>query len=147
MVPEKVIFAVLNWCKTKNINPRETPNKITQSFLKEALKMTNYARFYENMMQIRVRITGVQARRFTTEERYTLMKIFRELQGPFERHKGDRKNFLSYSFVMHKICQLLGITEVLKYLPVLTLPANKMATDTIWRKMCADLGYEYIGTR
>jgi hypothetical protein len=124
----------------------EGPGHVDAGVHEGTLKHAGYSKFYENIMQIRVRLTGIPARQFSAEEKDTLMKIFRELQEPFEKHRKQRKNFLSYSYVMHKICQLLGITGVLKYLLLPTLPDNKIATDNIWEKMCAEVGYEYVPT-
>jgi hypothetical protein len=146
VVPEVVCLAVLRSCFTNRIDPMKDPDMLTQEFMKGTLKHAGYSKFYENIMQIRVRLTGIPARQFSAEEKDTLMKIFRELQEPFEKHRKQRKNFLSYSYVMHKICQLLGITGVLKYLLLPTLPDNKIATDNIWEKMCAEVGYEYVPT-
>ena len=146
MVPEIVVLSVLKTCLKNRIDPVKRPEALTQNFMREALRSAGYSKFYEHIMQIRVRLTGIPARQFTAEERETLMKIFRELQAPFEKHRGNRKNFLPYSYILRKICQLLGIKEVLPYLTVPTLADNKLATDRVWEKMCEEVGYEFIPT-
>ena len=46
-----------------------------------------------------------------------LRNMFKEIQVPFLKHSPlIRKNFLSYSYVIHKFIQLLEKDEYLKYL-------------------------------
>ncbi len=145
-VPEIVILTVMKACVRNRINPRTEPERLTQKFMKELLRQTGYSRFNENIMQIRVRLTGIQARMFSEAERTVIMRTFNELQEPFERHRGSRDNFISYSYVLNKICQLLGIREVLQYLLPPTLAENVQNADRIWKKMCEDLNYEFVPT-
>ena len=46
-----------------------------------------------------------------TEEE-ELRRMFKEIQIPFQKHcPEDRKNFLSYSYILHKFVQLLELDE------------------------------------
>ena len=107
---------------------------------------TGFCQFFENTTQLIGLLTKRQPRRFTNEEKSQLTRIFREIQGPFERHKGKRKNFLSYSFTLYKLCELMGLKEFLPYLPLLKAPANLLAADALWEKICRDLDYEFVRT-
>jgi hypothetical protein len=75
-----------------------------------------------------------------------LTQIFKEIQHPFEKHKGTRKNFLSYSYTTYKSCELLGYNEFLPLLPLLKAPQNLLKADAIWKKICEECKYEFIPT-
>ena len=61
-----------------------------------------------------------------TEEKLRMM--FKEIQGPFMKHcPKTRKNFLSYSYVLHKFVQLL---ELDSFLPCFTLLKSRKITST-----------------
>ena len=46
--------------------------------------------------------------------------MFKEIQVPFMKHcPENRKNFLSYSYVLHKFCELLELDYLLEYFPLL----------------------------
>ena len=56
----------------------------------------------------------------------------------------DRKNFLSYSYVLHKFCELLELDELLVYFPLLKSREKLQQQDFIWKKICKDLKWQYI---
>ena len=71
--------------------------------------------------------------------------MFKEIQIPFIRHcPKDRKNFLSYSYVLHKFVELLGLDEFLPSFPLLKSREKLHQQDLIWEKICRDLGWEFI---
>lgn len=122
------------------------PEKITYQFLRQALSATKYASYFENIPNIRKKLTGIPPPRFTTEQKLQLALMFQEIQGPFEKWKGERKNFLSYSYTTYKSCELLGYTEFLPYLPLLKAPANLERADKLWKLICRELKYEFVET-
>jgi hypothetical protein len=84
--------------------------------------------------------------RLSREQRGQLTQLFKEIQEPFERHKGKRKNFLSYAYTTYKSCELLGMTQFLPMLPLLKADQNKLKADEIWEKICKDCRYEFVRT-
>ena len=72
--------------------------------------------------------------------------MFNEIQKPFEKYKGKRKNFLSYAYTTYKSCELLGYTEFLPFLQLLKAPQNLKRADDLWELICQDLKYEFIKT-
>jgi len=68
--------------------------------------------------------------------------MFKEIQAPFLRHcPQSRKNFLSYSFCLHKLVQILGLHDYLKYFTLLRSREKLYIQDQIWKKICEDLGW------
>jgi hypothetical protein len=91
------------------------------------------------------RLNGQPVPHFEPELEEKLRTMFRLVQQPFLRHAPrTRKNFLSYSYVLHKMIQLLGRDEFLPNFPLLKARDKLMAQDTIWRKICEDLGWQFV---
>lgn len=64
-------------------------------------------------------------------------------QGKF----GNRKNFLNYHYILHKLCQLEGLDELDKYVGFQMFSMQKSQFhDKIWYDICQDLNWKFIGT-
>jgi len=63
---------------------------------------------------------------------------------PFLRHAPqERKNFLSYSYVLHKFMQLLEKDQYLESFPLLKSREKLHQQDVIWQKICEDLWWAF----
>ena len=66
--------------------------------------------------------------------------MFLQIQEPFEKYKPPtRKNFLSYSYTLHKFFQILGLEEYTKYFTLLKSPEKLRQQDEIFRKIVAEM--------
>ena len=73
--------------------------------------------------------------------------MFKEIQNPFELHcPKNRKNFLSYSYVIHKFIQLLDMDEYLIHFPLLKSREKLYQQDKIWKNICKELNWEFINS-
>lgn len=73
--------------------------------------------------------------------------MFRDVQEPFNIHCPEsRKNFLSYSYVLYKFCELLGEDDFLPCFPLLKSKEKLYQQDVIWKKICNELKWEFIST-
>lgn len=147
IIPEEVVLNLLRECQHNRIDPVKQPEKITYRFVRHALRRTKNCHFFENIPQLIARITQRPVHYFSVEQRELLINIFEMIQEPFKKHKGKRKNFLSYAYILYKLCELLGLNEFLPFLPLLKAPENLLATDQIWEKICNDCQFQYIPTR
>ena len=109
------------------------------------LKQEGYSRFYENIVKIISCLTKKNPLIFTEQQKNELISRFYEIQPAYDKVKAARKNFPSYSYIMFKLCELLGYDEFLKYLPLLA-PENLLRVDSIWKKICQLCKYQYIPT-
>ena len=76
-----------------------------------------------------------------------LRMMFRDIQEPFNKHCPEsRKNFLSYSYVLYKFCELLGEDDYLPCFPLLKSKEKLYQQDVIWRQICKELHWEFIST-
>jgi len=53
----------------------------------------------------------------------------------------NRQNFTSYPYILHKFCQLLEWDELLPCFPLLKSRDKLQEADSIWEKICGDLGW------
>jgi hypothetical protein len=140
-IPEEVYDKILVEIKKLKITNMAdvTPKKVREILRKLQINK------YEHIPHIINRLTGKPIIQMPPELEDKLRTMFRQVQGPFLRHSpANRKNFLSYSYCLHKMLQLLAEDE---YLPLFSLLKSKdklHLQDSIWRKICADLDWEFI---
>jgi len=141
-IPNNIYEEVLSELKKeKNINLEDITNKK----VRQILKKLKYNKYYENIPYIISIITGKKTPILTREYEELLRNMFKEIQMPFMKHCPEsRKNFLSYSYVLHKFCELLEFDHLLKYFPLLKSREKLQQQDMIWKNICNELQWEYI---
>ena len=143
-IPDIIFNSILIELKKRRISD---PKKVTSTLVRNILKSLRYNKFYEHIPTIIQRITGRHAPSLSTELEAHLVTMFREIQEPFAKHvklvAPDRKNFLSYSYTLNKMCELLGETDLLQYFPLLKSREKNYVQDKIWKGICADLGWQF----
>jgi hypothetical protein len=140
-IPEEVFQAILEELKKERINSTEhlKPTKIREILKK--LKCTN---FYEHVPYILNRINGKNAPVMTREVEEKLRFMFKEIQSSFIQHcPKNRSNFLSYSYVLYKFCELLELDDYLQCFPLLKNRDKLYNQDKIWQLICKDMGWEF----
>jgi len=145
-IPQVVITTLLSKCAEHGWDPVKTPSLISHYRVRDWLQMFGFSHMFENIVKIIGILTETEPIQLTAEQRKNLEFLFLRIQKPYEMHKGDRKNFLSYSYVTFKLCELLGYTDFFRYLYLLKAPANLLAADRIWKEVCRTAKLEYIPT-
>lgn len=141
-IPDEVFEKILAEIKKEKIVDLKT---ITYTKMRDILKRLRINKYYEHINYIINRINGIPTPQFSPELEEKLCSMFRSIQAPFLKHcPKDRKNFLSYSYVLYKFFQILGLDEYLKYFPLLKSREKLYVQDQIWKKICIDLNYEII---
>jgi hypothetical protein len=113
--------------------------------IREILKKLKYNKYYEHIPHILSIITGKNAPTLDRKSEEILRSLFKEIQIPFMKNcPSNRKNFLSYSYVLHKFCELLEYDHLLEYFSLLKSREKLHAQDLIWEKICKDLNWEFI---
>lgn len=113
--------------------------------IKEILKRLKQNKYYEHIPHIINKLNGIPIPHFEPELEEKLRNMFRQIQGSFLRHSPRaRKNFMSYSYVLHKFLQLLGRDEYLSAFPLLKSRDKLMLQDQIFQKICEDLNWQFI---
>jgi hypothetical protein len=115
--------------------------------IREILKKLRYNKYYEHVPHIINHLNGVPAPSMNRMVEEKLRTMFKEIQTPFVKYcPSNRKNFLSYSYVLHKFCELLSLDEYLVCFPLLKSREKLQQQDNIWEKICRDLQWEYIAS-
>jgi hypothetical protein len=95
-------------------------------------------------------ITGKCPPWLTADQESYMSWIFFMLEPAYDnvpRHiRGGRKNFLHYSFVIYKLCELLGYIEILPNLTLLKSKPRLRQHDLIWSEMMKFLQLPYLPT-
>jgi len=143
-VPDEVIEKVRAEFKKNRIS---STSEIKPSKVKQYLKKLGYSAYYENIHTIANTISGMPTLKLSPGLEKKLKDMFHLIQDPFYKHKSPkRKNFLSYNYVLYKFCELLGEDDLLIHFPLLKCQKNLHIQDTIWKKICEELEWEYIAT-
>jgi hypothetical protein len=141
-IPDEIFEKILTEIKKEKIVDTKT---ITYNKMRDILKRLRINKYYEHINYIINRINGIPTPQFSQELEDKLCNMFRNIQAPFLKHcPKDRKNFLSYSYVLYKFFQILGLHEYLKYFPLLKSREKLYVQDQIWKKICLELNYEII---
>jgi len=120
---------------------------ITHAKVKGALKKLRHNKYYEHVPFITNILNGSKPPSMSPKLEDTLRKMFDEIQLPFDKHcPKERKNFLSYSYVIYKFCELLEEDDYLPYFPLLKSKEKLHQQDVIWKKICEELKWEFIKT-
>ena len=140
--------AVLDAIKAELRKERITDmSKVKPSKLKEIVKKLKLHRCYDHVAHILNKLNGVSAPILSREVEEKLRFMFKEIQFSFVKHcPKKRSNFLSYSFVLYKFCELLELDEYLPCFPLLKSREKLYMQDKIWQKICEDMGWEFIRT-
>ena len=140
-IPEELYDKILLEIKKQRIT---NMTDLTQAKIKEILKKLGQNKYYEHSPHIMNKLNGQPMPYLSPELEEKLKQLFKQIQTPFIKHSPRRKNFLSYSFVIHKFLQLLGNDELLHHFNLLKSREKLAAQDSIWRKICEELDWEFI---
>lgn len=122
--------------------------KLDLYIIKRVLKKLNLSPYYEHSSYIISKLTGLPPPTLSRENEDILRKMFDKIQIPFERNcPSDRINFLSYSYVLHKFCELLELDDFIKYFPLLKSGPKLRIQDKIWKDICKDLRWQFIPSK
>ena len=122
-------------------------SEITHEKVKALLKKLGRSRFYEHVPYITTILNGIQPPTMSQTLEAKLRLMFHQIQKPFEKHRPkDRKNFLSYSYVLYKFCELLGEDDFLPCFPLLKSKEKLYKQDEIWKGICEELRWQFFKT-
>ena len=110
--------------------------------IREILKKLDLNKYYEHIPHIINHINGIPPPNITKSQEETLRVMFKEIQIPFMKYcPPERQNFLSYTYVLHKFCELLELDNLLPCFPLLKSREKLQEQDAIWEKICNDLNW------
>jgi len=141
-IPQDVYNDILIELKKERIiNIKElTPQK-----LRGILKKLKKNKYYEHIPHIINKLNGIPPPIMSRKIEEELRRMFKEIQVPFHKYcPPNRKNFLSYSYVLHKFVQLLELDEFLPCFMLLKSREKLQQQDQIWKQICLHLKWQFI---
>ena len=143
-IPEQLFIDIVKELNKNRITDLSILNK---KKMKIILKKLNYNNFYEHVTYIINKLNNLPPPKITRDMEKLFISMFYKTQEPWEMFKSSkRKNFLSYSYVLHKFCELLELDHLYECFPLHKDPDKIMENDQIWEKICKYLKWEYISS-
>ena len=141
-IPDEVYEKMIAEIKKERIKDL---SKLDTKKIRSYLKKIKLNKFYDHAAHILYQINGISPPSMSKELEEKLRLMFKEIQAPFmEVCPKTRKNFLNYSYVLHKFVELLSLDEYKVYFPLLKDREKLHQTDMIWKKICEILGWEFF---
>ena len=122
-------------------------SQINKKKMKQILKKLSHNLYYEHVHYIMNKLSNLPPPKITRDMEKIFIKMFKKIEIPWEKFKQNgRKNFLSYSYVLYKFCELLELDHLLECFSLHKAPEKLMENDEIWKKICNYLHWEYISS-
>jgi hypothetical protein len=140
-IPQDVYDQILCEIKKERIKDMSKLNHVK---MRQILKRLNLNKYYEHIHHIINKLNGLPPPVLSRELEERMRLMFKEIQKPFsECCPKNRKNFLSYSYVIRKFLELLGEDEYIPYFPLLKSREKLYQQDVIWKGITKMLKWEF----
>lgn len=140
-IPAEVLEEVMERLKAERVS---NINEITVHRIREILKKLKLRRYYDHSQIILTNITGQTPPKITQEQIEKITVMFLAASSAFERHRPpNRSNFLSYAYVLAKLCECLGYDELLPHFSYLKSRDKLANQDSTWSAICQDLDWPF----
>ncbi len=142
IITQEILDELLRELKKDKIERRED---VTEKLIKGYLKKLKRSKLYEHTPAIIFKLCGIPPPQIPPQLEAKLIEMFEQIQLFFEKHITKcRKNFLSYSYCLHKMLQLLGENKLLDKLPLLKSREKLYFQDMMWKGICSETGWKFI---
>ena len=142
-IPQDIIEAVMRELRKERISD---PKKVKKDKIREVLQKLKFAKMYDHVQQIKNRIQQQMTMLTLSKEmEEKLQHMFKEIQPAFIKYcPTNRSNFLSYPYVLYKLCQLLEMDEFLPCFQLLKSREKLYQQDQVWQKICKEMRWQFI---
>ena len=139
IINDEIIERIKNEYKKHNINK----DKININNLKIMIKKCNLTLYNENIIYIYYKLTDIKENILTIEQIDKIKDMFKKVEKSFYKLYNNRKNLISYEFILYKIFYLLGLNQYLKYFKIIKDKKLNNNLNDIWLNICKDLNIVY----
>jgi hypothetical protein len=141
-IPDEIIENIRLQLKKERTRVEDMDNKM----MKTTLKNMGLNKYYEHIPFIKHKL-GIKPPIMSQSLEEMLCSMFMRIQSPYAKHcPTHRVNFLNYYYTVYKMCELLDQRQFLPFFPMLKDRDKRIEQDDIWKKICAELGWEFIPT-
>ena len=136
-IPQDILDKVILEAHKQRIKDLST---LTELQVKKFLKKLELNDYYDNVISIINRINKRPPFVLTAEVEAKIKEMFQQIQAPFEKYKDpNRKNMLSYSYLLHHFFLILGLPQFSKYFFLLKSPEKLRQQDQTFKKIVEEL--------
>lgn len=148
IVYNEVDPSIMKLVKDKIKIDRKSISNINHAYIQKIFKQLGYSQYYKFSYVILKELGAPLPPPISSDVQAQIMRMFSKIQHPFEIYKSqfDRKSFIGYKYVLYKLCELLGLTEQLKYIQLPKHRQNTQQLDAMWKMICKHLNWKYINT-
>lgn len=119
--------------------------------LKQSKPSNSWSRYYECAANIaNILNPDFKPMDIPPEREQIICTLFEQAEMPFMKIRNSvkpgRKNFLSYPYIIYKICELLAFDEYLSHFELLKSDALLIMQDKWWKEVCRKLDWQFIPT-
>jgi hypothetical protein len=140
-ITDDVYIAIKNELKKKRISDY---SKINRDTIRDILRKLGLTKFYDNIAFIINKLNNIPAPKMTHQQEKVIFNAFDLIEDIWDEVKpSGRKNMISYSYLLHKLCELFEYDEYLPCFPLLKSPDVLRKQDKIWERICKRLNWEY----
>jgi predicted RNA-binding Zn-ribbon protein involved in translation (DUF1610 family) len=141
-IPQEIFDQIITELKKQRITDFKN---LKHKQMREILRKLKLNRQYDHIPFIISRLNGSIAPVMSRETEEKLRHMFKEIQPSFQKHcPKNRRNFLSYSYVLYKFCELLELDEFLGSFPLLKNRDKLYQQSKVWEQICREMGWQYI---
>jgi predicted nucleic acid-binding Zn-ribbon protein len=141
-IPQDIFDQILTELKKQRITDMKN---LKYRQMREVLRKLKLNRQYDHIPYIISRLNGSIAPVMDRETEEKLRHMFKEIQPSFQKHcPKNRRNFLSYSYVLYKFCELLELDEFLASFPLLKNRDKLYQQSKVWEQICKEMDWEFI---
>ena len=142
-IPNDIVNAILAELKKERIID---PKKVKKEKIQEILRKLKLSKMYDHVQQIKNRIQQQMTMLVLSREmEEKLQFMFKEIQPAFIKYcPRGRSNFLSYPYVLYKLCQLLEMDDFLPCFQLLKSREKLYQQDQVWQQICKEMGWQFI---
>ena len=140
-MPEENREAVLAELRKRRLDA-PTPKQV-----REAFKVTGNNAFYGEVISVWAKLNGQVPPQFSSAQIQRLQRMFNCVHDAYrDVRPKKRKNFLSYTYTLYKMCELLGFDFVLPYVSLLKSNDKLKQHDEVWARICDHLDWQFLPT-
>lgn len=140
-IPDSVYDKIKDEIKKQKIKDL---SKMNNAKMRRILKKIGQNKYYEHIPHIINKINDIPPPKLRKELDEKLRLMFKKIQEPFAKFcPEERKNFLSYSYVIRKFLEILDENEYISYFPLLKSREKLYQQDMIWKQITKSLGWQF----
>ena len=115
--------------------------------VKKARRKLKLTKYMENFYYILFAVTGRQPPYIKREIEDKIVRMFKMIDRTWcSIERDSRRSFLNYYYILFKLLELMGQTELLPQVPLLRTRLRLRQHDFIWKKVCDELGWTWKQT-